>query len=99
MTYQRSILKFILASNFTVLVLLLCYLAHAQDDRVGVSVYYESMCPYSADFIVNQLIKIFQTDLPSIVDLRLVPWGNARFTSNNTWICQVPLCFSFLIFS
>ncbi|KZV40171.1 gamma-interferon-inducible lysosomal thiol reductase-like [Dorcoceras hygrometricum] len=58
------------------------------EDRVNLSVYYESLCPFCADFIVNHLTKIFQTDLISIVNLRLVPWGNTLIAPNNSWICQ-----------
>lgn len=58
------------------------------DNVVLLSLYYESLCPYCANFIVNQLVKVFQTDLRSIVKLRLVPWGNTQITPNHTWICQ-----------
>lgn len=58
------------------------------DNAVMLSLYYESLCPYCANFIVNQLVKVFQTDLASIVKLRLVPWGNTQITPNNAWICQ-----------
>lgn len=59
------------------------------DDVIVLSLYYESLCPYCADFIANQLVKVFQTDLSSIVKLKLVPWGNTQITPNNAWICQV----------
>ncbi|KAK4392341.1 GILT-like protein F37H8.5 [Sesamum angolense] len=58
------------------------------ENRVNLSVYYESLCPYCANFIVNHLVNIFHTDLLSIVNLRLVPWGNTRIGSNDSWICQ-----------
>ncbi|XP_019161204.1 PREDICTED: gamma-interferon-inducible lysosomal thiol reductase-like [Ipomoea nil] len=58
------------------------------DDRVSVSLYYESLCPYCANFIVNQLVKLFVTDLGSIVNLRLIPWGNTQTAPNNAWVCQ-----------
>ncbi|XP_073289222.1 gamma-interferon-responsive lysosomal thiol protein-like isoform X1 [Primulina huaijiensis] len=58
------------------------------EDKVNLSVYYESLCPFCANFIVNHLVKVFQTDLISIVNLRLVPWGNTQISPNNSWICQ-----------
>ena len=59
-------------------------------NKVSLELYYESLCPYSANFIVNYLPKIFQDDeLASIVDLRLVPWGNAKLRGNGTFVCQV----------
>ncbi|XP_045825027.1 gamma-interferon-responsive lysosomal thiol protein-like [Trifolium pratense] len=57
-------------------------------NKVSLELYYESLCPYSADFIVNDLPKIFEPDLFSIVDLKLVPWGNAKLRPNSTITCQ-----------
>ncbi|KAE8696503.1 putative Gamma-interferon-inducible lysosomal thiol reductase precursor [Hibiscus syriacus] len=34
-------------------------------------------CAGCARFITNDLVKVFHTDLYTIVNLRLVPWGNA----------------------
>lgn len=61
--------------------------------KVSLALYYESLCPYSANFIVNYLVKLFEDDLISIVDLKLSPWGNAKLRSNDTFSCQVPLFF------
>ncbi|XP_057801145.1 gamma-interferon-responsive lysosomal thiol protein isoform X3 [Salvia miltiorrhiza] len=58
------------------------------ENKVNLSVYYESLCPYCANFMVNHLLKIFQTDLINIVNLRLIPWGNTQIQPNDTWICQ-----------
>ncbi|MCD9644713.1 hypothetical protein HAX54_033134 [Datura stramonium] len=60
----------------------------SSQDKVNLSLYYESLCPYCADFIVNQLVKVLETDLGSIVNLRLVPWGNTQIAPNSSWICQ-----------
>ncbi|KAF3330612.1 gamma-interferon-inducible lysosomal thiol reductase-like isoform X2 [Carex littledalei] len=57
-------------------------------NKVSVSLYYEALCPYCSDFIVNNLAKIFQNGLISIVDLSLVPFGNAVVTSDGSIICQ-----------
>ncbi|KAG9142524.1 hypothetical protein Leryth_011623 [Lithospermum erythrorhizon] len=61
-----------------------------EEGKVTLSLYYETLCPYCANFIVHELVKVFETDLISIVNLRLVPWGNAQI-SNNSFVCQVPL--------
>ncbi|RDX65976.1 Gamma-interferon-inducible lysosomal thiol reductase, partial [Mucuna pruriens] len=58
------------------------------DEKVSLELYYESLCPYSANFIVNYLPKIFSPDLISIVELKLVPWGNAKLRGNSTFVCQ-----------
>jgi interferon gamma-inducible protein 30 len=66
--------------------------------KVTMSIYYESLCPFCADFIVNHLVKLFQTNLISIVNLRMVPWGNAWIKPDGTFDCQVYICFHFIIF-
>ncbi|PRQ42825.1 putative gamma interferon inducible lysosomal thiol reductase GILT [Rosa chinensis] len=58
-------------------------------ENVSVTLYYETLCPYCADFIVNHLAKIFQNVLISIVNLRMVPWGNAWLNSDFCFACQV----------
>ncbi|KAL5550757.1 hypothetical protein UlMin_000933 [Ulmus minor] len=72
-----------------VLVNLMVLFSASSAENVTVSLYYETLCPYCADFIVNHLAKIFQNGLISIVNLRLVPWGNAWINSDNgTVTCQ-----------
>ncbi|KAK7305457.1 hypothetical protein VNO77_43363 [Canavalia gladiata] len=56
--------------------------------KVSLELYYESLCPYSANFIVNYLPEIFNRDLIPIIDLKLVPWGNAKLRANKTFDCQ-----------
>uniref|UniRef100_A0A0D9VSY6 Gamma-interferon-inducible lysosomal thiol reductase n=1 Tax=Leersia perrieri TaxID=77586 RepID=A0A0D9VSY6_9ORYZ len=48
------------------------------DGRVDVALYYESLCPYSAKFVVDNLAKVFKDGLLSSINLSLVPYGNAR---------------------
>ncbi|KAL5580668.1 hypothetical protein UlMin_013110 [Ulmus minor] len=59
-----------------------------KSDRVSLELYYETLCPFCADLIVNDLAKLFKSDVISIVDLKLVPYGNARVKSNNSITCQ-----------
>ncbi|KAJ6831067.1 uncharacterized protein M6B38_350145 [Iris pallida] len=56
--------------------------------KVTLSLYYETLCPYCSNFIVNYLPKIFDDGLISVVDLELVPYGNARIGPNGTISCQ-----------
>ncbi|XP_010543187.1 PREDICTED: gamma-interferon-inducible lysosomal thiol reductase [Tarenaya hassleriana] len=56
--------------------------------KVTLSLYYETLCPYCADFIVNHLANVFENGLISIIDLRLVPWGNALIRPDRTFVCQ-----------
>nr|KJB74234.1 hypothetical protein B456_011G281300 [Gossypium raimondii] len=49
------------------------------NDKTTVSLYYEtSLCPRCASFISNDLVKVFHTDLHTIINLRLVPGSNAE---------------------
>lgn len=62
--------------------------------KVSVGLYYESLCPYCSSFIGNNLVKLFEDDLISIVDLHLSPWGNTKLRPDNvTVVCQVLFCF------
>ncbi|KAL3038143.1 hypothetical protein AAZX31_01G113200 [Glycine max] len=90
-SFPRSLIFFF--GCFLLLPLLLLLLvapssSGAPNEKVTLSLYYESLCPYRADFIVNHLVRLFQTGLISIVNLRLVPWGNARIAPDGTVVCQ-----------
>ena len=66
--------------------------------KVNLSLYYDTLCPYCATFIVKNLTEVFNNDLINIINLRLVPWGNAYINkTNNAIVCQVtfssPFCF------
>ncbi|XP_030479737.1 gamma-interferon-responsive lysosomal thiol protein [Cannabis sativa] len=77
--------------GFGYLILFLCinpYGCVGSNNKVQVSLYYESLCPYCANFIVNHLVKLFQNGLISTVDLRLVPWGNASPNPDGSISCQ-----------
>ncbi|XP_057782598.1 gamma-interferon-responsive lysosomal thiol protein-like [Salvia miltiorrhiza] len=57
-------------------------------EKVALELYYETLCPYCSNLIVNYLYKIFESDLISITDLKLIPYGNAKIKSNGTIVCQ-----------
>ncbi|KAF5751337.1 gamma-interferon-inducible lysosomal thiol reductase-like isoform X1 [Tripterygium wilfordii] len=59
--------------------------------KVSLGLYYESLCLYSANFIVNYLVKLFEDDLICIMDLKLVPWGNAKIRGNDLQLPARPL--------
>ncbi|XP_010937929.1 gamma-interferon-responsive lysosomal thiol protein isoform X1 [Elaeis guineensis] len=56
--------------------------------KVPLALYYETLCPYCSNFIVNYLAKIFENGLIDIIELDLIPYGNARIGSNDTISCQ-----------
>lgn len=45
---------------------------------VKISVYYESLCPDSVDFIRHQLLPLVWTDLATAIDVDLISYGKAR---------------------
>ncbi|KAK9010105.1 hypothetical protein V6N11_036620 [Hibiscus sabdariffa] len=57
--------------------------------NVTLSVYYETLCPYCADFVANHLVKLFEKRFFSIVNLRLVPWGNAVLQTDGIFVSQL----------
>ena len=60
-----------------------------QDEKVDLFLYYESLCPGCSAFITDYLVKVFDDGLIDIVNLRLVPWGNAKVVEpNQTFSCQ-----------
>jgi len=65
---------------------------HAADDKVNLSLYYETLCPYCRGFIVQQLAKAYQTIL-DIINITIVPYGNAHETYDQStqlydFVCQ-----------
>ncbi|KAL6616315.1 hypothetical protein ACP70R_038585 [Stipagrostis hirtigluma subsp. patula] len=67
---------------------LLCLLPASAAGRVSVSVYYETLCPFCSGYVVNDLARIFRDGLSSIVDLRLIPFGNGWVSADGTITCQ-----------
>lgn len=43
-----------------------------ESQKVNLSMYYETLCPYFVNFIMNELVKVFEGDVMSIINLRLV---------------------------
>lgn len=74
-------------------------IAIASEEKLELTLYYEALCPFCENFIVNYLYKLFDNGLISIVDLKLSPYGNAKIRSNGTIVCQVCLPPFKLIFS
>lgn len=68
--------------------------------KVNLSLYYDTLCPSCATFIVKNLARVFDKDLIPIINLRLVPWGNSFINkSNNAIVCQVRFSSPFVFFS
>jgi interferon gamma-inducible protein 30 len=57
-------------------------------EKVKVELYSEALCPYCAEFIVNYLNPFFNNGIIDIVELRIIPYGNAHVDSSGTMVCQ-----------
>ncbi|CAM8967599.1 unnamed protein product [Rhodiola kirilowii] len=86
---RASLLCLLLLTAFTTASSIRLMLPESSSGKVSLVLYYETLCPYCSNFIVNYLDKLFADDeLIEIVDLKLVPYGNAKISSNGTIICQ-----------
>lgn len=87
--HQITLLFFLLLLH-----IITCYaqLTDLNQEKVDLTLYYETLCPYCSYFIAHDLVRLFTNDgLISIVNLRLVPWGNAAVQSSGYFQCQVLL--------
>ncbi|KAF5193728.1 Gamma-interferon-inducible lysosomal thiol reductase [Thalictrum thalictroides] len=60
-------------------------------EKVKLDLYYETLCPSCSIFMTKYLVKIFENGLIDIIDLHLVPYGNAKLVKhgdNTAIICQ-----------
>ncbi|XP_074599995.1 gamma-interferon-inducible lysosomal thiol reductase-like [Brevipalpus obovatus] len=69
---------------FRILVISMVYLSvtNAQQSKLKLGVFYETLCPDSKNFIVKQLWPAYNS-FGSHFDIDLVPFGNANYTSSN----------------
>ena len=74
--------------TFALIVSLLLLQVRADDKRVKLSVYYESLCPDSVDFITGQLSKAF-SEVNELMEIELIPFGKAKV---NFFITQTSYC-------
>jgi interferon gamma-inducible protein 30 len=57
-------------------------------EKVKVELYSESLCPYCANFIINYLNPFFNNGLIDVVELRIIPYGNAHIHADGSLTCQ-----------
>ncbi|PKA55328.1 hypothetical protein AXF42_Ash003966 [Apostasia shenzhenica] len=79
---RRAVVFLILYSSFLVSPAL------SEPQKVSLALYYEALCPFCSRFVVHSLSKVFNGDIFPIIDLRLVPFGNAHIGSNSSISCQ-----------
>lgn len=59
----------------------------SSDDRLKLSIYFESLCPDSKKFHLEQLKPAYKK-LANYIDLELIPYGNAEFVGPDKMKCQ-----------
>lgn len=61
----------------------------SNSDKVSLGVYCEAMCPYCSLFYKDYLFEVINdTELSSIVDIYIAPWGQTEILKNGTWDCM-----------
>lgn len=55
--------------------------------KIDLSIYYESQCPDSKSFIIDQLLPTLGI-LQDYIDLKLIPFGKAHSIDDNHFECQ-----------
>ncbi|XP_021769664.1 gamma-interferon-inducible lysosomal thiol reductase-like [Chenopodium quinoa] len=88
--HQTFLLFFLLHTFFFQYNSCSCYaqISELNDQKVDLTLYYETLCPYCSYFIAHDLVNLFSNGLISIVNLRLVPWGNAAVEPSGYFQCQ-----------
>ncbi|KAK6943991.1 Gamma interferon inducible lysosomal thiol reductase GILT [Dillenia turbinata] len=56
--------------------------------KVNLTLYYESLCPSCKAFVTSMQSSVFDNGIINIVNLRLVPWGNAIIDDHGEIQCQ-----------
>ncbi|XP_022209488.2 GILT-like protein 2 [Drosophila obscura] len=86
--------------TFVFVCLLMCIVAlasarrhHARvteaGDKLAITLYYESLCPYCMEFVTTQLApSMMQKDRLPFTDLLLIPYGNANLDNYGNVECQ-----------
>ncbi|KAJ0244704.1 Gamma interferon responsive lysosomal thiol [Hirschfeldia incana] len=82
LVFFLSFLLFVFSNN----------LVAGETQKVKLSLYYESLCPYSQKFINDDLVKLFESDLHRITDLMLVPFGNAKHGEEECKLNAIGAC-------
>ncbi|KAG5899568.1 hypothetical protein JTB14_022899 [Gonioctena quinquepunctata] len=75
-------IRFIGLFSLAHIVMLLGF-TNAQEEKVNVAVYYETLCPDAKQFMVHQLQPLLKGDLSTYINLTLVPYGKAHTTLEN----------------
>lgn len=61
---------------------------HGASEAVKVLVCTEALCPDCENFVREQLVPVYSQLGPDVIDLQMIPFGNAHLGSNGTVECQ-----------
>lgn len=71
---------------FSILLIGTLSLSDSADDKISVSVYYESLCPDSIKFFTTQLYPTYTSPLKRYFNLKLIPYGkSSQRRGQNGW--------------
>ncbi|CAG9838439.1 unnamed protein product [Diabrotica balteata] len=84
-------MKQIVCSTIVILMTILNVSIIAQEQKVNVTLYYETLCPYARKFVVSQLHPTLEEHLSKYVNLEIIPYGKAKTIYDGdkiTFTCQ-----------
>ncbi|CAD6192462.1 unnamed protein product [Caenorhabditis auriculariae] len=58
------------------------------NQRVNITVLVEALCPDCQQFIANQLYPVIYKNFRDVVNIQLVPFGNAKIQPDGSIVCQ-----------
>lgn len=73
---------------FSILLIGTLSLSDSADDKISVSVYYESLCPDSIKFFTTQLYPTYTSPLKRYFNLKLIPFGKSTQRGPNDFDCH-----------
>ncbi|KAK9663992.1 hypothetical protein RND81_14G011900 [Saponaria officinalis] len=89
MSYSPWLLWLTITTTITITINTVCQGRPMNPNKVSLELYYESLCPYCSNFIIQGLAPIFDNGgIIDIVDLKLYPWGNAKIRPDSSFSCQ-----------
>lgn len=75
-------------SSMRLLLSILVVVAVGASSPVEVLVCTEALCPDCEHFVADHLVSVYEELGPEVMNLKLVPYGNAKLLANGTAVCQ-----------
>lgn len=59
------------------------YFVAAENEPIKLTLYYETLCPDTRKFVLDELVPTYNSSFQPSINLNLVPFGNAHFIEND----------------